>query len=619
MDESKESRGREGKGSKSTGHKRKRRRRLIAAATASVLLVALALAAAASLAAKASTIRTELESAKHLLTQLKTDIARNEPKAALQTVNRLKQHTSSARQQSSGPLWAAASIVPWLGANFQAASEITASADDVVRLGAEPLVTEFHSLDWDSLAPKSTGVDLEPLEAAEPKIASAAHAVRASAQRINRINGSALIPQISEPLDEVREQLNSASSSLDAAASAAALLPQMMGSEAPRHYLLLIQNNAEVRASGGISGALAVLTIDKGKIGLESQSSASELGVFVPPLPVPAEQEVIYSERMGRFIQDVNLTPDFPTTAGLAQDMWERKTGQRVHGVVSIDPVSLSYILEATGPVQLTNPKAQYPRLPVELNAKNLVSTLLSDVYAAIPEPAMQDEYFATVAADIFGALSTGKADSKRLIDGITRGTQEGRILLWSEDSREQSILAAHPLSGSIDGPSVSPAQFGVYFNDGTGAKMDYYMKRTVQLVKECSSNEYGRVKVRVTSKNTAPVDAATSLPKYVTGGGAFGIPPGTVQSNVSAYGPMQANVESVVQDGAKIPFGAQRHAGRPVGTVTTSLAPGKSSIVELTFSRIIQHSEPELVVTPTVQTVKDVALPTKSVQCGGK
>jgi hypothetical protein len=420
-------------------------------------------------------------------------------------------------------------------------------------------------------------------------------------------------------LAEVRDQLKSASSSLDAAASAAALLPQMMGSEEPRHYLLLIQNNAEVRASGGIAGALAVLTISNGKIVLESQSSASELGVFVPPVPVPAEQEAIYSGRMGRFIQDINLTPDFPTTAGLAQEMWQRKKGQKVHGVVSIDPVSLSYILEATGSVQLTNPKARDLGLPDELNAKNLVSTLLSDVYAAIPEPAMQDEYFASVAADIFDALSKGKADSKRLIEGMTRGTQEGRILLWSDDNREQSILSAHRLSGSTGGPSVSPTQFGVYFNDGTGAKMDYYMKRTVQLVEECGGDEYDRVTVRVTSTNTAPVDAPTTLPKYVTGGGEFGVPPGTVQSNVSAYGPIQANVESVVQDGTKIPFGAQIHAGRPVGTVTTSLAPGKSSVVELTFGKIVQHGEPELDVTPTVQAVKDVVLPTKSVQCGGK
>ncbi len=84
----------------------------------------------------------------------------------------------------------------------------------------------------------------------------------------------------------------------------------------------------------------------------------------------------------------------------------------------------------------------------------------------------------------------------------------------------------------------MTDASFGVYFNDGTGAKMDYYVKRTAQLVKQCTGTEYGEVKVRITSTNTAPVDAATSLPAYVTGGGIFGVPPGSVQTNVIAYGP---------------------------------------------------------------------------------
>lgn len=615
--ESKERHGSGGNGSSSPGHRNRGRRRLIAATVSSFLLVALALAVVATLAARASAIQTELQSAKHLLTELKTNIATNKPEAALQDINQLKQHTSAARNHSTGPLWAAAGLVPWIGANFQAASEITASADDVVQLGAEPLVTQLQSFDWDSLAPKSTGIDLKSLEAAEPRIASAAHAVRASTQRINEIDGNALVPQISGPLSEIREQLNSASSSLDAAASAASLLPKMLGSEAPRHYLLLIQNNAEVRASGGIAGALAVLSVDDGKIVLDSQSSASEMGAFLPPLPVPEDQEIIFSQRMGKFIQDVNLTPNFPTTAGLAQDMWERKSGQRVHGVVAIDPVSLSYLLEATGPVQIANPGGPDLALPTKLNADNLVSTLLSDVYAAIPDPATQDQYFASVAADIFDALSAGKADPKKLIEGITRGVDEGRILVWSNESREQAILATHPLSGTIDGPSVSPAQFGVYFNDGTGAKMDYYVNRTVQLIKECPRDGYEETTVRITSTNTAPADAATSLPAYVTGDGIYRVPPGSVQTNIVAYGPVQAQAETAKLEGDRTNFASYLHSNRPVGVLAVRLAPGESKTVEFTFGKIVQHTEHNVVVTPTVQPVKDVILAPKATSCG--
>ncbi|GAP53585.1 hypothetical protein AHiyo6_01500 [Arthrobacter sp. Hiyo6] len=65
-----------------------------------------------------------------------------------------------------------------------------------------------------------------------------------------------------------------------------------------------------------------------------------------------------------------------------------------------------------------------------------------------------------------------------------------------------------------------------------------------------------------------------------------------------------------------KTDFAANRHSGRPVGSVTVTLAPGQTSTVELTFSKIVQHTEPNLVVTPTVQPVKDVVLATKPADC---
>jgi hypothetical protein len=340
--------------------------------------------------------------------------------------------------------------------------------------------------------------------------------------------------------------------------------------------------------------------------------------LFVPPLAVTEEQKDIYSTRLGKFVQDVNLTPDFPTTATTTKAMWEKRKGQVLDGVISIDPVALGYVLDATGPVQLKDPqiRAIANGLPVQLTGQNVVKTLLSDVYAKISEPREQDAYFAAVAGEIFKALSSGKSEATPLLEGLARGADERRILIWSSKEDEQKTLARYPLAGSISGPSVAPTQFGVYFNDGTGAKMDYYVKRSVQLVTKCTVNGYGQVAVRVTSTNTAPADAAKSLPDYVTGAGAFGIEAGSVQTNVVVYGPTQAHIEQATQDGDRIPFSSQVHAERPVGVVTTLLKPGQSSTVEFTFDKIVQHTRPELVVTPTTDAVKNVVMDTMTESC---
>ena len=599
--------------------RKKRRRRISIAALCIGALAVLAVASAAWLGTRATAIRDELNAATKLVPQLKAEIIQDDAVAAARTVAELKDHTSAARVAAADPLWTLAGALPGIGANFQAAAEVAESADDVAQLAAVPLVSVYQSLDWKTLVPNGNGIDPARLAAARPTIVKAAASVTKSSDRLDRIDTAPLLPQISSPLILARTELSSLSSGLNTAADFSVLAPDMLGGKGTRNYLLIIQNSAEVRSTGGIPGALAKLSIENGRLSLGSQTGTGALGTFSPSLPVDLEQERIYSSRLGTFVQDVNLTPDFPTAARTARAMWERRTGERLDGVISVDPVALGYILDATGPIRLTDPAFNQlgaSTLPTELTGKNVVPTLLSEVYAKIGNPELQDAYFAVVAKEIFGALSAGNGDGKALVNGVIKGATERRILVWSAVGVEQSVIETHQLSGSITGAAISPGQFGVYFNDGTGAKMDYYVKRTVQLVQECRGDDYGQIKVRITSTNTAPADAATSLPSYVTGGGVFGVPRGTVQTNVTAYGPVQANVETAHVDGKKVSFAANRHANRPVGTVTVTLAPGQSSTVEMTFGKIVQHTEPDLVVTPTVQPVKEVVLATEPAVC---
>lgn len=605
---------------RSNGRNHRHTRRWVKVVVAFAATLVIATGMAAWLWAKATTIRDELNAASALIAPLKTQIANEDISGAKSTADRLRVHTSAAKQSTEDPTWKLASAIPAVGANFAAITEISQSADDVTRLGLTPLLKAFESLDWKKLVPSGKPANLEPMKLAAPSVASAAHAVKASSARLDEIDADGLLPQIADPLIESREQLRGVTAVLDASADASRLLPSMMGADAPRKYLLMIQNNAEVRASGGIPGAVAVLELDNGKLSLGAQSSASAMGPMSPVLAVDEVQQQIYSKRLGKFMQDVNLTPDFPTSARTAAEMWERTNTQRVDGVISIDPVALSYILEATGPVRISGPEipqVELLGLPTELNGKNVVPTLLSDVYAKIEEPKLQDAYFASVAQEIFRALSTGPKDPRSLLSGISRGATESRISLWSAVESEQSLLSTYPLSGSISGPSVPAAQFGVYFNDGTGAKMDYYVKRSVKLIESCPREGYGEVTVRVTSTNTAPTDAATALPAYVTGNGTFGVPPGSVQTNIVAYGPVLAQIESAKVDGKKTSFAPYLHSNRPVGVLAIRLAPGESKTVEYTFGKIVQHAKPDLIVTPTVQPVKDVILPTAPASCG--
>ncbi|WP_434618294.1 DUF4012 domain-containing protein [Arthrobacter sp. A5] len=594
--------------------RRRRRKRLLQAGLAAVVLVVILGGAAAWLGFRAGQIKDNLQATAAQLPELKAQLLANDGPGAAVTVASLGAHTAVAKKAGADPLWKLASGLPLLGANFSAASEVATTADDVVRLAAVPMVGAFESLDWKALTPVAGAVSMDPLIRATPSVVSAANTVQLSYSRLAGIDTSRLLPQIAAPLNGARNQLNEVRGTLSVASDAAQLIPPMMGTDGPRNYLLLIQNNAEIRASGGIPGALALIHVENGKIQLTAQDSATALGSFSPPVGVDPSQETIYTGRIGTFMQDVNMTPDFPTAAATAKAMWEqRHSSEPVDGVISLDPVALSLVLKATGPIDMTVGMPEglgSSGLPAKLTADNLVKTLLSDVYANVREPQLQDVYFAEVATRVFDAISAGKTSGEHLVQALGTGVADHRILLWSAKPDEQKALSPRTISGSISGPSVPAAGFGVYFNDGTGAKMDYYVKRTVQLVQRCSASGYAQYTARVKMTNTAPLDAAKSLPAYVTGDAVFGVERGSVATNVVAYGPAQARAQGARVDGQTAGLGSFTHAERPVGVIRVQLAPGESKTIEIDFSKVVQTGQAELEVTPTIEKRSDVVLP---------
>jgi hypothetical protein len=582
------------------------------------VLFLISVVAAAWLAYRASEVQSHLQASADLLPTLQTELTSGNGEAAQRSLGELRDHTAAARDAGTDPLWKAASIIPILGPNFSAITEVTVSADDVVNRAVAPMLDSFDSLNWDSLSPTDGRIDVSPLQAVAPTLSGAANTVQLSYERLGNIDRNRLLPQVSAPLVEVIDSMDKARQALNSASSVAEVLPPMMGASGPRTYLILIQNSAEIRATGGISGAFAVIRTDNGAIDLVGQGSANDIGRFNPPLDVDPQQVQIYSTRIGGFFQSANLTPDFPTVAQTTKRMWEnRNEGTTIDGVIALDAVVLSNILRATGPVELDELDdaalsllIEQTGLPVSLTADNVVPTLLSETYARIEEPALQDEYFAAVGARVFSALADGQGDSAGLVDAIRASSEEHRLYVWSNVSAEQDVIGGTALGGAVTGPSKGGTAFDVYFNDGTGAKMDYYVRRTVQILPSCSYNGYRGFAVRVTLTNTAPADAAESLPAYVTGAGAFGVPPGIVRTNVVGYGPAQSALGTGTVDGKELPVGSYLHGNRPVGVLTAELGPGESTTVEFSFINVAQETEPVLTVTPTVQPLTAVVTP---------
>jgi hypothetical protein len=261
--------------------------------------------------------------------------------------------------------------------------------------------------------------------------------------------------------------------------------------------------------------------------------------------------------------------PDFSVSGALAKEMWARKHGLVVDGVLSIDPVALSYLLAATGPVELPSGDV--------LTSENAVQVLLNDVYLRYPEPSEQNQFFSEATAAVFGALVAGDVNPAKLLAGLSRAGEEKRVFLWSAHADDQDVLAKTTLVGPLPVTDSVQTTFGVFLNDGTGSKMDFYQSVDTSVTWDSCALDgrgeaTGTARLAVTLTNSAPA----GLPDYITGGGAYGVAPGSARTVGYLYLP-----EGFELTGAELSnsagFGGGFHQGMQVLSFDALLAPGES------------------------------------------
>jgi len=541
-------------------------------------VILILLACLAWIGIRALMAKGDLQTSISLVSKIKTEVGSGDVAAAQATARQLAGKVHSARDLTSDPIFRAGEILPLAGPNLVAFRQSAAIVSEVTDASITPLAAQAASINLARFKPVNGAVSLKPLEAAAPTVVKANRALQSGLAKARAIDTSGTVTPVEDAVKQLTDGLAGASDITDAAARAVQLLPSMMGESGPRNYLLLFQNNAEARSTGGIAGALAVLHVDNGTVSLTHQASSADFPrLHKPIVPLPKDTAAFYGPLPGEYIQDVNLTPQFPVAAQLAQHMWKRQIGTNVDGVIALDPVALSYLLSATGPVTLSTGD--------RMTSDNAVTLLLSDAYARYQRPQDQDAFFASAAAEVFAKLAAGHLDPKAMITALAKGADEHRILIWSAHAHEQKLLAQTTLAGGLPVSSERTQRFGVYLNDRTMAKMDYYLHTSVDVGQAtCRADKRPTYAVDVTLKNTAPANAAATLPAYVLGGQGAGVPLGSISTAVSVYAPPGSTLIGAVSAGKQYAVNWGTVGGHPVGSVSIVLAPGQQKTVQLQF-----------------------------------
>lgn len=473
---------------------------------------------------------------------------------------------AEARAATSSLPWVVTGSVPVLGQPFGVTEELAAVTDDLIDQVLQPTLSSSSALLSGKLRLSGGRIDLGAIADSQTSLTKAAAAAGVLDDRASAIAHPRYIAAVGDALSTLQAQVSQLAGTLRTASKSATLLPPMLGAGGPRTYLLAFQTNAEARGTGGLVGSFGILTADHGALKMDTLASDRELESGKSPGidlgPEYAQQYAGYGSTT--LWSNANSSPNFPYAAQIWSSLWQQQSGQRIDGVIALDPQALSYILRATGPVTLSGGEV--------INADNVVQITESDLYFRFNhDDAARKRYLQTISTAVAEKILAGDGSTTALLAALRTATNEARLSVWSAVPEEQAILSDTALGHEVS-PTTGPYAYMVV-NNGSGSKLDYYLGRSLSYTAGSCSTEQRQSLVTVDLQNRAPTEP---LPESVTGppGRNTADSPNANRLSVSLYATQEAQLTSISLDGEPITARPGMERGHPVFTATLIIAP---------------------------------------------
>jgi len=200
-------------------------------------------------------------------------------------------------------------------------------------------------------------VAVKTMKALTPKITEMAVSVDTMRKELDQIDPNRYPTKVGKTV--VREKLVGLKNVIDNAANlfvnAQPLLinlPAMLGEPEMRRYLVLFQNDKELRATGGFLTAYAQFRFEKGKMVLEKATDIYDLdNALKKKFPAPREITTFHKNVYNLYIRDSNLSPDYKVSMQKFLEMYDTAAGkEKIDGIIAVDTHVLVEALKILGP-----------------------------------------------------------------------------------------------------------------------------------------------------------------------------------------------------------------------------------------------------------------------------
>jgi len=295
-------------------------------------------------------------------------------------------------------------------------------------------------------------------------------------------------------VDAAKNFIMGAHYAITEAKDAVLVAPKALGTPDKKTYLLIFQNDKELRPTGGFMTAYAFLTLDKGRVSSSISDDIYRLDEklldvcrnkicpLTPPEPlVKYLPEANGKPRTAWSMRDSNLSPDIPTSLKDFEKMYNMLgDGQSFDGIILIDTNVVEELIKITGPIDVLGTTYSAEK-DSRCDCPNVIYEL--EAYAQIIEKGEKDRkaILGTLMQQIL-ARSLGAATDK-LPEFINTGVKlatDKSMIFYMKDTETQKALSKLNWTGEI-----RPYTYDyLHINDANfaGGKSNLYVEEKVEL-----------------------------------------------------------------------------------------------------------------------------------------
>ncbi len=259
-------------------------------------------------------------------------------------------------------------------------------------------------------------------------------------------------------------------------------LPDLLGQSGKVSYMVLFQNNMELRPTGGFIGSFALVDFERGKLVnyeiFDVYEADGQLkGYVAPPEPISK-----YLGEAAWYMRDGNWDPDFPVSAERIEWFLAKELEKEVEGVVAIDLNAVALLLDNMGPVYLAD-------FNKEIGSHNLYEETQEEVELEFFPGSYRKRNFLTALARSL-MLEVTEADSDlqiAIIKSLLTGLDRKHIQVFLHNHKAQATIGRLGFGGEVSAPSCLEPNCTTGYTGLVEAnvgvnKINYHIKRTTNL-----------------------------------------------------------------------------------------------------------------------------------------